>query len=51
MEYYKRVPLALTVGGEIFLVKLESIKMTNSGKILGKKVVWHRDSDNMEHVH
>lgn len=49
MEYYKKFPLALTLSGEIFLVKLEGIKMTNSQKILGKKIVWQRDSSDIEY--
>lgn len=43
-HYYKKFPLALTIPGELFLIKLETIKMTNSAKILGKKVIWRRNS-------
>jgi uncharacterized protein YhbP (UPF0306 family) len=46
--YYKRFPLALTLAGKIYFVKLETIKMTNSRTILGKKVVWQRDGGDME---
>lgn len=49
--YYSKFPLALSVSGEIFLVKLEAIKMTNSGKIFGKKISWKRsDAEIKENV-
>ena len=40
--YYKRYPFALAIKGEVFTIRVDSIKMTNSSKIFGEKIIWKR---------
>ncbi|QEC69227.1 hypothetical protein FRZ67_18625 [Panacibacter ginsenosidivorans] len=44
-EYHKKFPFALAIPGEIYIVRLEAIKMTNSGKIFGEIITWQRNAN------
>lgn len=41
--YHKKNPAALAVPGDIWLVKINNIKMTDSTFGFGKKITWNRD--------
>jgi len=41
--YYKKHPLALAMHGELWIVKLKYIKMTDSSQGFGKKINWERE--------
>ena len=41
--YYKKNPAAVTVGGDIWIVKIDTIKMTDSKLGFGKKITWSRN--------
>lgn len=43
--YYKRYPAGLTVPGEIWVVQVERIKMTDSSFGFGKKIIWKRNKE------
>ena len=43
VSYIKRHPMALAIPGEVWALRINSIKMTDSTKIFGKKIVWKRD--------
>jgi uncharacterized protein YhbP (UPF0306 family) len=43
-EYHKRFPFALAMPGEVWTLQLESIKMTDSTKGFGKKILWKREA-------
>ena len=38
--YHKRHPLALAMNGEIYVIQINQIKMTDSTKGFGKKISW-----------
>jgi hypothetical protein len=40
--YYKKHPIALAIPGEIWTIQINSIKMTDSTKLFGKKTTWTR---------
>ncbi len=40
--YHKKIPAALTISGDIWIVKIENIKMTDSTFGFGKKICWSR---------
>ncbi len=40
--YYKKFPFALAIAGEIWVVELATIKMTDNTLGIGKKVTWER---------
>lgn len=40
--YHKKHPLALAVPGDMWTVKMEHIKMTDSTLGFGKKILWNR---------
>ncbi len=40
--YHKKNPAALAIPGDIWIVKIESIKMTDSTFGFGKKITWSR---------
>jgi uncharacterized protein YhbP (UPF0306 family) len=42
-EYYKKHPMALAVPGEIWVIELNNIKMTDSALGFGKKISWRRN--------
>ncbi|MBS1528670.1 MAG: pyridoxamine 5'-phosphate oxidase family protein [Bacteroidetes bacterium] len=42
--YHKKYPAALMITGQVFVVKLDAIKMKDSKLGLGKKMLWKRDS-------
>ena len=41
-HYYKRFPLALAIPGEVYSIQINCIKMTDSSKGFGKKILWER---------
>lgn len=42
-HYYSKYPLALAIPGEIWTIKIDSIKMTDSSIGFGKKITWDRE--------
>jgi Uncharacterized protein conserved in bacteria len=40
--YHKNLPLALAMKGQVFVVRLDKIKMTDSKLGFGKKLAWDR---------
>lgn len=40
--YYKKNPAAVAIPGDIWIVKIENIKMTDSTFGFGKKITWSR---------
>ncbi len=40
--YHRKQPIALAIKGEVFTIRLDSIKMTDSARIFGKKIFWNR---------
>jgi uncharacterized protein YhbP (UPF0306 family) len=42
-EYHKRHPMALAIPGEIWVIELSNIKMTDSTIGFGKKISWKRN--------
>jgi uncharacterized protein YhbP (UPF0306 family) len=40
--YYKKNPAALAVPGDIWIVEIDSIKMTDNTFGFGKKILWNR---------
>ena len=42
LRYHKKFPIAITIKGEVFTIKLETLKMTNSSKMFGEKLIWKR---------
>lgn len=42
-DYHLRYPLALAMGGEIWVIRLQHIKMTDSSKGFGTKIEWVRE--------
>ncbi len=41
--YYKKYPLALPMPGELWIIQLNSMKMTDNNMGFGKKIKWNRD--------
>ena len=41
-NYHKKIPMALAMKGEVLTIRMDSIKMTDSTKIFGKKTTWER---------
>lgn len=42
-DYHLRYPFALAMGGEIWVIRLQHIKMTDSTKGFGTKIEWVRE--------
>lgn len=42
-DYHLRFPFALAMGGEIWVIRLQHIKMTDSSKGFGTKIEWNRE--------
>jgi uncharacterized protein YhbP (UPF0306 family) len=42
-QYHKAFPFALAIPGEIFVMQIERIKMTDNGNGFGKKILWQRN--------
>ena len=42
MRYHKRYPMALAIKGEVFTIRINNIKMTDSKLGFGKKLNWKR---------
>jgi hypothetical protein len=47
-QYYKKNPLALAMPGEIWTIRINHIKMTDSTKGFGKKIGWSRTEQTSE---
>lgn len=44
IKYHKKYPIGLAIKGEIFTIRLNSVKMTDSRMGIGKKIKWNRAS-------
>ena len=42
MLYHRKHPMALAIKGEVFTIRIDSIKMTDSSRVFGKKIFWNR---------
>lgn len=42
-QYVKKYPVSLAIPGEIWALQINTIKMTDSSKVFGKKTTWSRD--------
>ncbi len=42
-QYYKKNPAALAMPGEVWVIQIDSIKMTDSTFGFGKKITWKRE--------
>lgn len=42
MYYYKHNPMAIAMKGKVFTIRIDSLKMTDSSKVFGKKTTWQR---------
>ncbi|MBK7562649.1 MAG: hypothetical protein IPQ06_05175 [Chitinophagaceae bacterium] len=42
-QYHKKFPMALMIPGEIWIIQINSIKMTDSAIGFGKKITWNRE--------
>jgi len=49
-DYYKRIPMAMAMKGNVFTIKISSVKMTDSSQIFGSKIIWERDHQACETV-
>ena len=45
VQYYKKNPAALAMPGEIWVIQIDSIKMTDSTFGFGKKITWKREAE------
>jgi uncharacterized protein len=43
IAYHKKYPYALAIPGRIWTLQLNRIKMTDSTKSFGKKIIWNRE--------
>jgi len=43
--YLKKHPMALAIPGDIWVLKITAIKMTDSALGFGKKITWNRDEE------
>jgi len=43
LYYYKKNPGAVAIGGDIWIVRIDNIKMTDSKLGFGKKITWSRN--------
>ena len=43
LHYHKRFPFALAMSGELYTVRINTIKMTDNTKGFGKKFTWQRE--------
>ncbi|MBN8668317.1 MAG: pyridoxamine 5'-phosphate oxidase family protein [Chitinophagales bacterium] len=41
-DYHLRYPFALAMGGDIWVIRIQHIKMTDSSKGFGTKIEWNR---------
>lgn len=40
--YHKKHPLALAVAGETWIIQVNRVKMTDTTRGFGKKIIWNR---------
>jgi uncharacterized protein len=43
--YLMKFPFAIAIPGEVYTIKVANIKMTDSSKGFGKKILWSREND------
>jgi len=48
VQYYKKNPAALAMPGEIWVIQIDSIKMTDSTFSFGKKINWKREAESVQ---
>lgn len=41
--YHAKMPMAMAMKGDVFTIRIDSIKMTDSGRLLGSKQHWQRE--------
>ena len=41
--YHKKIPLALAMPGDVWVIQMETMKMTDNTIGIGKKIVWNRE--------
>ncbi len=46
MYYHKHNPMAIAMKGKVFTIRIDSIKMTDSSRVFGKKATWKRTIEN-----
>lgn len=44
--YYLKYPFALAISGEVWVIKLHSVKMTDNSLGFGKKLIWNENTGN-----
>jgi uncharacterized protein len=44
-EYHKKFPLALALPGEVWTIRLDSVKMTDSSRLFAQKTSWKREEE------
>lgn len=45
--YYKKNPIALTIKGTVFTIRIDVVKMTDSSRVFGKKLHWEREKSTL----
>ena len=48
-NYYAKNPAAISIPGEIYCVKLTSVKMTEKSALRSRKLTWQSTSDEVHH--
>jgi len=42
--YYRKYPFAVTIPGELWLIELTYVKLTDNTLGFGKKIIWHKET-------
>jgi uncharacterized protein YhbP (UPF0306 family) len=50
-HFHKKHPIALAMPGEIWTIKLNSVKLTDNTLGFGKKLIWQREESEHHHAH
>ena len=50
-HFHKKHPIALAMPGEIWTIKLTSVKLTDNTLGFGKKLIWQREETETHHLH
>ncbi len=40
--YVKKYPMSVTIPGEVWTIQVNMLKLTDSSKVFGKKIIWNR---------
>ncbi len=48
IKYHKKYPMALAMQGEVFTIRINHVKMTDSWLGIGKKINWSRESTEIQ---